>query len=234
MPRAALRAGLLVLALVLARPALPVLVVFEDGRTLKADGFALDGDRLELRLRDGGVVVVPLEVVERIVDDEVEPAPSVPVPAPAAVPRPRRSVRQPSESFTAEGTPFASVIFEAARRHRIDPALVASVIRVESNFSPRALSRKGARGLMQLMPATARRRGVGRILDPRQNVHGGTLYLSRLAERYGETEVEQILAAYNAGEGAVEAYGGVPPYRETLAYVRRVSELWDAWAGAAR
>lgn len=227
-------AGLLGLSLVLARPAPAVLVVFEDGRTLKADGFALEGERVAVRLRDGGTVVVPLEVVERIVDDEVEPARASAAEAAPGPARERRSVRRPSEGFSADGTPFASVILDAARRHRIDPALVAAVIRVESNFSPRALSPKGARGLMQLMPATARRLGVGRVFDPRENVDGGTLYLSRLAERFGETDVERILAAYNAGEGAVEAYGGVPPYRETLAYVRRVSELWDAAAAKGR
>jgi soluble lytic murein transglycosylase-like protein len=79
---------------------------------------------------------------------------------------------------------------------------------------------------MQLMPATARRLGVTSPFDPAQNVRGGAAYLSELAERYGETKVELILAAYNAGEGAVEAYGGVPPYRETREYVRRVGRLW--------
>jgi soluble lytic murein transglycosylase-like protein len=79
---------------------------------------------------------------------------------------------------------------------------------------------------MQLMPATARRLGVTKAFDPAQNVRGGTLYLSRLAERFGELEVEKVLAAYNAGEEAVETYNGVPPYRETRDYVRKVMALW--------
>ena len=79
---------------------------------------------------------------------------------------------------------------------------------------------------MQLMPATARRLGVTRSFDPAQNVHGGVKYLSRLAERFGEHEAEKVLAAYNAGEGAVETYEGVPPYRETREYVRKVMALW--------
>jgi soluble lytic murein transglycosylase-like protein len=115
---------------------------------------------------------------------------------------------------------------EAAKAHRLDPALVAAVIHVESSWKPRAVSPKGARGLMQLMPATARRLGVSRSFDPVQNVGGGARYLSLLAKRFGENEVEKILAAYNAGEGAVESYGGIPPYRETRAYVRKVLSLW--------
>ena len=84
---------------------------------------------------------------------------------------------------------------------------------------------------MQLMPAPARRLGVSQPFDPGQNVRGGAAYLSELAERYGETDVDRILAAYNAGEGAVEAYGGVPPFRETRNYVRRVASLWTEARG---
>ena len=120
------------------------------------------------------------------------------------------------------------MILAAAQEHRVDPGLISAVIRVESNFSARAVSPKGARGLMQLMPATARRLGVARPFDPAENIRGGTAYLSQLANRFGETQVELILAAYNAGEHAVESYGGVPPYRETRDYVRKVAALWDS------
>ena len=94
-------------------------------------------------------------------------------------------------------------------------------IRAESNYEPRAVSRKGARGLMQLMPATAKRLSVARPFDPASNVKGGVRYLRELVDRYGNRP-DLVLAAYNAGEGAVAAYGGVPPYRETLTYVSRV------------
>jgi soluble lytic murein transglycosylase-like protein len=125
-------------------------------------------------------------------------------------------------------SPFSSQILEAAKQHRIDPALIAAVIRAESNGLPRAVSRKGARGLMQLMPGTARRLGVKSAFDPRENIRAGAAYLAELAERFGETNADLILAAYNAGEHAVEEHGGVPPYRETREYVRRVLALWGS------
>ncbi|MFI5182516.1 MAG: lytic transglycosylase domain-containing protein [Thermoanaerobaculia bacterium] len=139
---------------------------------------------------------------------------------------PRRSIRTFDEK-TMVGAPYSNEILEAAKVHRVDPALIAAVIRAESNFVPSAISRNGACGLMQLMPATARRLGVDRAFDPRENIRGGTAYLAELADRFGETAVELILAAYNAGEQAVEDFGGVPPYRQTRAYVRRVSTLWQ-------
>ena len=137
------------------------------------------------------------------------------------------------EGRGCDRSPYSAEILEAAKSYRIDPALIAAVIRAESNFVPSAVSRKGARGLMQLMPATARRLGVARHFDPKENILGGTAYLAELAERYGDTAVELILAAYNAGERAVEEYGGVPPYRETLAYVRRVTDFWASARAAA-
>lgn len=208
------------------------LVVFEDGRHLKVDGYAADGDFLELRFHGGGRLVVSLDRVERIVDDEVD------WPAPEPPPRieddavPFRSVRRPATGPPLGLPAYEEIVRAAAARHGIDPALVAAVVRAESGFDPRALSRKGARGLMQLMPATARRLGVARAYDPRQNVSGGVAYLARLAERFGADRPDLVLAAYNAGEGAVEAHDGVPPYRETRAYVKRVLAFWDGYARA--
>ena len=229
-------AGGLAAAVLAGRPAPAALVVFEDGRHLRVAAFeATDDERLSLALPGGGRLTVPLDVVSRIVDDEVDRTPVAPPPAPATaeVKRPApRSVRVFSPPSALPPSAFTGVILEAAKRHRIDPALIAAVIRVESNYAPRAVSRKGARGLMQLMPATARRLGVRQSFDPAENVHGGAAYLAELAERFGETAPELILAAYNAGERAVDEYKGVPPYRETRDYVRRVLALWAGVATA--
>jgi soluble lytic murein transglycosylase-like protein len=116
---------------------------------------------------------------------------------------------------------FDAIIRDVARRHQVDVALVKAVIRAESDFVPQAVSPKGALGLMQLMPATARRHNVWRVLEPRQNVEGGVTHLRYLLDRYGGN-LRLALAAYNAGEKAVDAYGGVPPYPETSEYLERV------------
>ncbi len=110
----------------------------------------------------------------------------------------------------------------AAARHGLDPALVLRVIQVESGFRKDAVSPKGAMGLMQLMPATARRFGVADPFDPAQNLRGGCRYLAWLLRRY-RGDVELALAAYNAGEGAVDRHGGVPPFPETRAYVAKIT-----------
>lgn len=108
-----------------------------------------------------------------------------------------------------------------ARRHNVEPLLVDSVIRVESNYNPNAVSSAGAMGLMQLIPSTARRFGVSNTFHPAQNIEGGVRYLKYLMELYGGDE-RLALAAYNAGEGAVAKYKGIPPYRETQNYVYQV------------
>lgn len=116
---------------------------------------------------------------------------------------------------------FAGAIAEAAKRNEIDPALLSAVIGQESGFQPRAVSSAGAMGLMQLMPETARGLGVRDPFDPAQNVEGGAKYLRGLIDRY-HGRLDYALAAYNAGPGAVDRYGGVPPYPETQAYVKNI------------
>ena len=125
---------------------------------------------------------------------------------------------------------YANEIREASDRHGVNPTLVEAVIRAESSFNPWAVSRKGARGLMQLMPQTASALGVRNSFDPRQNIDGGVRHLRYLLDRY-PGNVALALAAYNAGETAVDYYRGIPPYAETQQYVRRVLG-WGAAGGA--
>lgn len=128
----------------------------------------------------------------------------------------------------AEPSPeIAALAAEIAARHALDPALVLAIMRLESAFDPRALSPKGAMGLMQLMPGTAKRFGVGDPWDPAQNLRGGAAYLRFLLDRY-QGDVIKAAAAYNAGEGAVDRYGGVPPYDETTAYVQALRSIYTS------
>jgi hypothetical protein len=214
----------LLAALGAVAPVRAELVVFEDGRVVKAARYRLMGDEVEIVLPGGGSYRVELGRVERIVDDEivvdevrVEEDPSNPA---ASYDLSFHGDRKP-----LFGTAYDALIEREARRWDIDASLVSALIRAESNYEPRAVSRKGARGLMQLMPATARRLSVRSPFDPDSNVRGGVQYLRELVDRFGHRP-ELVLAAYNAGEAAVETYGGVPPYRETIDYVRRILGWW--------
>jgi len=148
-----------------------------------------------------------------------EPAPMVialrePAPAPAA-----RYARR---------SDYMALIEETAYRESVPPYLVAAIMSVESNFDARAVSNKGARGLMQVMPGTARRFGFNaeRLHDPVHNIAAGATYLRWLLERY-DADLDRVLAAYNAGEGAVDTYGGIPPYKETQNFVKRVRAVLE-------
>ena len=121
-------------------------------------------------------------------------------------------------------TQFREVINNAARKNNIDPAFVRAVIHAESHFNPRAISKQGAQGLMQLMPATAKWLGVHQPFVAEENINGGVKHLARLLKKY-HGNVRMASAAYNAGEGAVKRFGGIPPYEETKVYVERVGIL---------
>jgi soluble lytic murein transglycosylase-like protein len=120
---------------------------------------------------------------------------------------------------------YDRLIEQYADRYNVDPILVRAVIQVESNFNPQCTSNKGARGLMQLMPETASRYGVKKIADPEENIRGGVAYLADLLEMFSY-DLPRVLAAYNAGEGAVTRHGGIPPYSETMTYVKRALTVY--------
>jgi soluble lytic murein transglycosylase-like protein len=137
------------------------------------------------------------------------------------------TAKGPSINWLARSAQYDGVIRGAAKEATIQAALLRAVIVVESGFNPRAVSKKGAIGLMQLQPATAKRYGVKNIYDPEQNVRAGAHYLRDLLVRF-DSNLELALAAYNAGEEAVERYGRhVPPFRETLAYVPSVMKVYQ-------
>jgi hypothetical protein len=129
------------------------------------------------------------------------------------------------DGFTTGDARVDSLIVDSATRNGIDPVLIYATMHQESSFKPRAMSHKGARGLMQLMPGTAARFGVTNIWDPRQNIEGGARYMRFLLNLFGG-DVALTLAGYNAGEGAVLKYGRIPPYNETQEYVRRITKRY--------
>ena len=137
------------------------------------------------------------------------------------------TITPPSHARGPSKGDFDGIILRAAGRHGVRPALIKAVIAAESNFQPDAVSHVGAQGLMQLMPGTARELGVDRPFGVVENIDGGVRYLRAMLDRYGD--VSRALAAYNAGPTAVDRYGGIPPYRETQAYVKRVLEYYRGY-----
>lgn len=121
------------------------------------------------------------------------------------------------------------LIEQSAQRFQLDRALIKAIIKVESDFNPRVISAKGAQGLMQLMPDTAKEVGVYNPFDPSESIHGGSLYLRKMLDSF-DSNLDYALAAYNAGPNAVRKYGGIPPYAETQNYVRRVKHYFDYYS----
>lgn len=142
-------------------------------------------------------------------------------------PEPGASQAAASVTPSPPATSLDGLIQQAAQKHDVDPNLVRAIIKVESNFNPYAVSKKGARGLMQLMPQTARLLGVRDLYDPEQNIVGGVRYLKQMIETF-PGQLHLSLAAYNAGPAAVERHGGVPPYAETRQYVNKISSLYGS------
>jgi hypothetical protein len=201
-PRNAAVAGLMLLASCV--PVRADYVVLRSGARLNVTGYEILGDRYRLHVK-GGVAEVPVQDIVAIEPEEIF---------------------QPSTEPLTEKTPFQKLIHDAAARYNLDPTLIHSVISIESNFDPKAVSRKNARGLMQLMPRTAELMGVKDSFDPAQNIDGGSHYLSDLLKKYGN-DLTLALAAYNAGPDSVDKYGRrVPPYLETMKYVQRIAKTY--------
>lgn len=208
-----------------AIPATASIAVFTDGRAMKIDAYKVDEDVVNLTLKGGGVMSMPLQRIDRIVDDEVV-TPELIAEVKKIVESgvfPKRSWRYDESSKPLFKTKFDNLIDEAARHFDVDAALVSAVIKAESDYNPRDVSNKGARGLMQLMPSTAERFGVTNSFDPTANVYAGTRYLRWLLDTF-DRNADLAVAAYNAGEGNVWKYNGVPPFRETVNYIARIAK----------
>ncbi len=190
------------------------LLVFESGKRMRIESYDVQGDRINVRINDRSEMTIPLEWVHEI---RVLPDPLLPV---AVVP----AVNQLSTGFA-----YAEVVQATAKLHEVDWKLVAAVMKVESNYNSQAVSRKGAVGLMQLMPDTADLYNVNPY-DPAQNIDGGVRHLKMLLQRYGG-KLDLVLAAYNAGAKAVDHYRGMPPFDETREYVKRVLQLYRNSSG---
>lgn len=193
------------------------LVVFRTGDVLKISAFEIQQGDVLLELASGGRMRLPLGRIERILADELVP-PTEPSPPPAPV-----FEVGFLETHAVPTAPYGPLIHDAAKRHRVNPELIAAMVRCESAFDAEAISPRGARGLLQLMPATAERFGVDPVElgDPARNLEAGVSYLRWLADRF-DNDLPSVLAAFNSGEGTVDRYRGVPPYRETRDYVQRV------------
>jgi len=204
------------LAVAIATPASAELIFFSEQRSMSVASHRIEGERVIVTLRGGGEMSFDRALITMIAPDEV---PYAPPDDQAAVGTHEPEFPMVASAILAAKTDFDPIIESAATRHDIDARIVKAVIQVESAFQPRARSSKGAMGLMQLMPKTARQYQARNPYDPVSNIEAGTRYLRQLLNEF---ELPLALAAYNAGEGAVRRFGGIPPYAETQAYVARI------------
>lgn len=208
-------------------PAVADIVYLSSGRTMSVRSVTYAGNDATLTLRAGGEVVFDRALIARVEPDEVPyPEPEAEGAAEAAAAVGPQQALATQDVITA-GRPMIPAEFDAlvntlATRHGVDARLVHAVITVESAYQPRARSVKGARGLMQLMPATAKQYGVRNAYNPAANLEAGIKHLRSLLDRF---DLKLAVAAYNAGEGSVLRFGGIPPYPETRDYVAKVLRL---------
>ena len=189
-------------------------IVLQSGVRLHVTGYQLLGDKYRLQLQGGWMDVSTADVVKIEPEEVFAPIPLPPAAAPAPA---AQSANQP---------PYHEMVLAAASRYGVDAELISSVMEVESHFNPKAISAKNARGLMQLLPETAARLGVKDIFDPKENIDGGTHYLHDLLQLYNN-DLTLALAAYNAGPDNVHKYGRVPPFAETVSYVKNVKRRYQ-------
>jgi Transglycosylase SLT domain len=210
-------AAVVAIGLAWASPARAELVFFPSGRALSVRAIRSNGTLLVLKLRSGGEITCDRELIVKVEPDEIE----YPEDVIAALPAARAIIEPP-----AIPDRYRELITTTAARHGVDPRLVHALIQVESAYHSRAVSPKGARGLMQLLPATGRQYGALDLFDPQVNLDAGVRHLKALLKRF-DLDVPLALAAYNAGEGAVARFGGIPPFKETQNYVTRILRLLD-------
>lgn len=194
------------------------LAIFTDGRVLKVSDARLDGSEIILDLKGGGTLRVSAVRVDRVIADEVEEPDST-----TFFGEPTCLATWSEHELPAD-LAYRNAIVTASRAADLHPWLVASVVQTESAFDPRAVSRAGAAGLMQLMPSAAADHAVHDVFDPADNIRGGTEHLRMMLDRFESLPL--ALAAYNAGATSVDRYEGIPPYKETRDYVRRVLALF--------
>ena len=204
------------IALAIATPASAELIFFSEQRSMSVASHRFEGDRIIVSLRGGGEMTFDRALVLKIAPDEV------PYTQDARAETKEAVLPIAASRGLAGVTAYDPIIESAATKHDVDARIVKAVIQVESAFQPRARSPKGAMGLMQLMPQTARQYKARNPYDPASNIDAGTKYLKRLLDEF---ELPLALAAYNAGEGAVRRFGGIPPYAETQAYVTKILGL---------
>jgi hypothetical protein len=178
-------------------------LVLRSGARVNVSSYELRGDKFRAQIAGGWAEFAVADVVAIEPEEIFVAAPKMPL----------------------EQAPFGELIRKTAAKYEVDADLVFSVVAAESNFNPKAVSRRNARGLMQLLPETARRLGVKDIYDPAQNIDAGTRYLRDLLKMY-DGDLALSLAAYNAGPGAVQRYGRIPPYNETIKYVRAIRKTY--------
>ena len=196
--------------------------VLRNGFTIRCERREQNGDIMRLYMA-GGHIDIPASEIASFEKDETPIAPPPESQQPATAP----IVNPASTSPVQQQVDLDQLVRDASNRNRLDPDFVTSVIKAESGFHPRAVSPKGAQGLMQLMPGTAAQLGVADPFDPKANVDAGTLYLSRLLDQYHDDPIK-ALAAYNAGAHRVDKYHGIPPYHETRVYIARIVRDFNA------
>jgi soluble lytic murein transglycosylase-like protein len=204
------------IALAIATPASAELIFFSEQRSMSVASHRFEGDRIIVALRGGGEMSFDRALISKIAPDELPFAEDAPTETK------ERALPVAASRGLAGKTAYDPIIESAATKHDVDARIVKAVIQVESAFQPRARSSKGAMGLMQLMPKTARQYKARNPYDPASNIDAGTKYLKQLLDEF---ELPLALAAYNAGEGAVRRFGGIPPYAETQAYVMKILGL---------